>query len=164
MYGKSALLISLLFFLFLPLQAQQDTTLENQKADSLLRIFLHKLEAPREPGDVVIDQDPRVTRILRKLYEYRKNKPVRGWKVLIYRGRDRNQAYAIQADFVEHYGHLGLPVTVNYQEPDFFTLVGAFHTKEEAFRYRALIHGYFPNGYLVSEMMRINELERSWER
>lgn len=160
MQRKTGLFVILLMLFSIPALSQEEAIIrENEKADSLLRIFLHQLEDPVQQGHIEYKQDPRVTRILRKHHEFHKGKPVKGWKVLIYKGREQEEAFNHQAEFMDVYSDMDIPVSVRYNEPDFFTMVGAFRTKEQAFRLQSLIKSRYPSAYLVAENLQLNELK-----
>ena len=151
------LVTGLMLFLFFPLFSQVSGGTVSH-SDFNKNSFLRTLETSPRSGPVKVYQDPRITSILRKHYQYNQGRPVPGWKVLIYRGRDKDKANELEAGFVQAYGFLNLPAEVKYQEPDFFTLIGAFRSKEDAFRYQQLIKGRFPSAYLVEAELRKTDL------
>lgn len=112
-------------------------------------LIINRLESGTNPGKVNVIQDPRITRILRKHLEYNKTSPVSGWRILIYKGREMSKANQMKADFEEAFSKLNLQVGVEYSEPDFSTLVGAFRTKEDAYRYKQMLSVSFPQAYLI---------------
>lgn len=130
-----------------------------RETDSLSGHFLARLEQGSFSENLVVRQDVVITNILRKIYDYNKNQQVPGYRLLIYRGQDRNRAFEVQADFVVSFGDLGIPVVVKYQEPDFYTLIGAFRTREDVFRLRKLVQVRYPSAYTIPDKLRINEFE-----
>jgi hypothetical protein len=159
MKAKVVTIVLLLLSTTINLNSQELIFQEQNQADTVVRIFLDDLENFTLDKDLKIVQDPRITRTLRKHYDYNKEQPYIGWKVLVYRGKRKAEADELKAEFVEIYGSLKIPVTVKYQEPDFYTLVGAFRTKEAAFRFKELIRDRYPLAYLVVEQIRLSELE-----
>lgn len=145
----------LLLFLPIRLMAQEDS-MQTTPPDSM-NMIINQLEYDQSPGQVKVIQDPRLTRLLRKHYDFNKAKGGPGWRILIYKGRDRNQAYSAEAQFVEVFRDLKLPVEVRYNEPDFSTIVGAFRTKEDAFRFRQMMIERFPQAYLVPERIFVEK-------
>jgi len=139
--------------------SQEINPVEGRVADSLHGNFLARLEQDAFAGHLSVRQDEQITSILRKIYDYNKNQQVQGYRLLIYRGQDRNRAFEVQADFVVSFGDLGIPVVVKYQEPDFYTLIGAFRTREDVFRLRKLVQVKYPSAYTVPDRLRINEFE-----
>ena len=65
--------------------------------------------------------------------------------------RNVARSYAEGKGRLEVFRDLNLPVEVRYNEPDFSTIVGAFRTKEDAFRFRQMLVDRFPQAYLVPE-------------
>ena len=145
---KSNLFI-LLIFLSLPIlvtaQEEPDKTLIADSAS----LIINKLETGALSGNVTVIQDPRLTKILRKQYEYNRSTGVPGWRILIYKGRDMSKANQSKAGYEESFSQLSLPVSVEYNEPDFSTMVGSFRTKEDAYRYKQMLIVRFPQAYLV---------------
>ncbi len=139
--------------------SQEINMAEGRGADSLQGHFLGRLERGAFTDDLTVTQDGQITNILRKIYDFNKNQQVPGYRLLIYRGQDRNRAFEVQADFVVSFGDLGIPVVVKYQEPDFYTLIGAFRTREDVFRLRKLVQLRYPSAYTVPDKLRITEFE-----
>jgi hypothetical protein len=139
----------ILLMISIRLNAQEESG-QAATSDSM-RMIINQIEYNTSPGQVKVIQDPRLTRLLRKHYNFNKARGGPGWKILIYKGRDRSQAYSAEARFVEVFRDLNLPVEVRYNEPDFSTIVGAFRTKEDAFRFRQMLVDRFPQAYLVPE-------------
>lgn len=111
--------------------------------------ILNQLETGSNAGKVKVIQDPRLTRILRKHFEFNKSSSIPGWRILIYKGREMSKANQTKAEFEESFSQLAIRVNVEYNEPDFSTLVGSFRTKEDAFRYKQMLIARFPQAYLV---------------
>jgi len=118
-------------------------------------LFINKLESGQVAGTVKVVQDPRLTRILRKQYEFNRTRSVSGYSILIYKGREMSRGNAVKAEYEEAFSSLGLIVRVEYNEPDFATLVGAFRTKEDAYRYKQKLIVRFPQAYLVEARLTI---------
>ena len=144
---RQALILLIILILPITLFAQQVQT-QATGADSA-NLIIRKLETGTNQGKVKVVQDPRLTNILRKHFEYNKTTAVAGWRILIYKGRDMSKANQVKADFEENFSKLNMRVNVEYYEPDFSTLVGAFKTKEDAFRYKQMLSARFPQAYLV---------------
>jgi hypothetical protein len=67
-----------------------------------------------------------------------------------------SKANQTKAEFEEAFPQLGLRVNVEYNEPDFSTLVGAFRTKQDAFRYKQMLIARFPQAYLVTSRITLD--------
>jgi hypothetical protein len=139
----------LLIILILPLSTfAQNENVILPVADSA-NLIINRLESGSNEGKVKVIQDPRLTNILRKHFEFNRTSGVPGWRILIYKGREMSRANQLKAEFEEAYSQLGLKVNVEYSEPDFSTLVGAFRTKEDAYRYKQMLIARFLTAYLV---------------
>ncbi|MFH0761253.1 MAG: hypothetical protein V2A67_07090 [Bacteroidota bacterium] len=144
---KSFLIILIICVLPLTVDAQEELTV-TPPPDSI-SLVIDRLGDDSRPGKVRVIQDPRLTSVLRKHAAYNFTVGVPGWRILIYKGLDRIRANQVKADFENAFGNLGLPVEVQYTEPDFSTLVGSFRTKEDAFRFKKQVETRFTQAYLV---------------
>ncbi|MDD3812712.1 MAG: hypothetical protein PHV14_10550 [Bacteroidales bacterium] len=120
------------------------------------RLIIHQLETGNHPGRMILHQDPRLTQILRRHAEFNKTEGSPGWRLLIFKGKGRSDAFNTQATFLEFFNNLNLRVDIHYEEPDFMTLVGSFRTKEEAFRFQKILESKFPNAYPVKATIFID--------
>jgi hypothetical protein len=66
------------------------------------------------------------------------------------------RANQTKADYEESFSELGLPVIIEYNEPDFSTLVGGFRTKEDAYRYKQKLSVKFPQAYLTPSRITLD--------
>jgi hypothetical protein len=112
-------------------------------------LIINRLDSGTITGKIKVIQDPRLNSILRKHYEFNKSTGVPGWRILIYKGREMSKANQVKAEFETSFSQLALRVNVEYNEPDFSTLVGSFRTKEDAYRYKQMLITRFPQAYLV---------------
>jgi hypothetical protein len=146
----------LLIILILPVrlfaQAEQGKVVATDSAN----LIINRLESGAGVGKVKVIQDPRLTSILRKHFEFNKTTGIEGWRILIYKGGSMPKANQVKAEFEESFSQLALRVNVEYNEPDFSTLVGAFRAKQDAYRYRQMLIVKFPNAYLVPTRIRLD--------
>jgi hypothetical protein len=139
----------LLIILTLPISVfAQEEKVQSAAGDSA-NLIINRLESGVNAGKVKVVQDPRLTSILRKHFEFNKTTGAPAWRILIYKGGDMRKANQFKAEFEEAFSQLGMEANVKYSEPDFSTLVGAFRTKEDAFRYKQMLIVKFPQAYLV---------------
>ena len=139
----------LLIILILPVSLfAQEEKVKGTVTDSA-NLIINRLESGTSEGKVKVIQDPRLTSILRKHFEFNKTSGIPGYGILIYKGRELSKANQVKAEFEEAFSQLALRVSVDYNEPDFSTLVGTFRTKEDAYRYKQMLIARFPNAYLV---------------
>ena len=155
-------IVSVLLFLIIlasePEVYSQDPGTMLIENDSAQRI-LKRLEKDLPLGNININQDPRLDSLLRKHIGYNDSVGIQGWKILIYRGRDLKSAQDISAKFTEVFPDLNMNSMVDYQAPDFKTLVGAFRTREEAYRLHQEIKKEFEYSYLVRATIKARELK-----
>jgi hypothetical protein len=118
-------------------------------------LIITRLESGNTGGTLKVVQDQRLTSILRKHYEFNRTSGAEGWRILIYKGREMSRANQWKADFEETFSQMNLRVNVEYNEPDFSTLVGSFRTKEDAYRYKQKLSARFPQAYLVQARITI---------
>jgi len=126
--------------------AQEEQTVTVTDSSNLI---LNKLENGSKTGKITYVQDPRLTHILRKQVEFNKSNGERGWRILIFKGREMSRANQARAIYEEVYSHLALKVNIEYNEPDFSVLVGKFRTKEDAYVAKQKLTGRFPQAYIV---------------
>ena len=121
--------------------------------------ILTQLEKGLPIGRIRIYQDERVDALLRKHISYNDSVGVQGWKILIYHGRERKRAQDAGAQFNSEFPDIDMPTLVDYQAPDFKTLVGAFRTKEEAYCLHQQIKVEFELSYLVPATINPGEMK-----
>ena len=141
------LIILIIWIIPFSVLAQQVTS-ATTAADSVV-LVIDRLGDGNQPGKVVVIQDPRLGSILRKHFEFNKTTGITGYRILIYKGLDRTRANQIKAEYESTYSDLKLPAEIQYNEPDFSTLVGYFRFREDAFRFKKQLMGKFPQAYIV---------------
>jgi hypothetical protein len=139
----------LLIILILPISLFAQADKGKEAVTDSSGLIINRLESGTMAGKVKVVQDPRLTSILRKHFEFNRSSSVSGWRILIYKGREMSRANQLKAEFEEIFAQLALQATVEYNEPDFSTFVGAFRTKEDAYRYKQMLIVRFPQAYLV---------------
>jgi len=145
----------LLIILILPLSLFAQEEKGKVAVTDSANLIINQLESGTIAGKVKVIQDPRLTSILRKHFEFNKTSSVSGWRILIYKG-PLPRANQLKAEFEEAFSHLSLRVNVEYNEPDFVTLVGTFRTKEDAYRYKQMLIARFPQAYLVQTRITLD--------
>ncbi len=146
----------LLIILILPISLFSQTEKGAMTSTDSASLFINRLESGTNTGKVKVIQDPRLTGILRKHVDFNKTSSVPGWRILIYKGREMTRANQIKADYEESFSQLDLRVIIEYNEPDFSTLVGGFRTKEDAYRYKQKLSVKFPQAYLIPSRITLD--------
>ncbi|TYP88839.1 sporulation related protein [Sphingobacterium allocomposti] len=74
---------------------------------------------------------------------------VRGFRVQIFSGSSRNEAYAVQARFQNSYKDFGCYVT--YEEPNYRVKVGDFRSRSEATSFMRELRSQYSNVFVFTE-------------
>ena len=151
-------LVFITVFIFNGFVFGQEVQVSEVKSDSVQRI-LRLLEDDLPIGKININQEARLDSLLRKHIGYNDSVGIQGWKILIFRGRNLKKAQDAGALFNSLFPDLELTAFVDYQAPDFQTLVGAFRTREEAYRSHQQIKSEFEFSYLVHTQIKSGEMK-----
>lgn len=73
----------------------------------------------------------------------------RGFRVQIYSGNSRSEAYDVQARFKSQFKDYGS--YINYEEPNYRVKVGDFTSRSEANRFRSILREYYRNVFVFTE-------------
>lgn len=76
-----------------------------------------------------------------------------GFRVQIYSGSSRNEAYAIQARFQQQFD--GISTYVSYTQPNYRVKVGDFRSRSEAQAFMNEIRRSFPTVFLFTEQVNV---------
>lgn len=139
-------------------QENHENLIQKLQSDSTFRI-LKQIESSQALGEIKIHQDNRLNSLMWRHIAYNDSIGTRGWKIEIYHGRDIKEAQDAGAKFVSVFPDLNVPAVVDYEAPDFRTLVGAFRTREEAYSFYQQIKSEFENSYLVRAVINPGELK-----
>lgn len=74
---------------------------------------------------------------------------VRGFRVQIFSGSSRNEAYAVQSRFQNAYKDMGSYVT--YNEPNYRVKVGDFRSRAEATNFMRVLRSQYSNVFVFTE-------------
>lgn len=88
-------------------------------------------------GPKVIDKS-KATRVKRK-----------GFRVQIYSGSNRNEAYAVQSRFKNQYADMDS--YINYEEPNYRVKVGDFTSRSEANNFMRILRNQYSNVFIFQE-------------
>lgn len=73
----------------------------------------------------------------------------RGFRVQIYSGNSRNEAYDVQTRFQSQFKDYGS--YISYEEPNYRVKVGDFTSRSEANRFRTILREYYRNVFVFTE-------------
>lgn len=112
----------------------------------------------QQKGRVEVIKDPQIDSLIARRLELSRSVNngsalfVQGFRVQIFSGSDRKQAYAVQSRF--RATHPGINAYVSYTQPDYKVRVGDFRTRLEAEKLINKLKPYYPGLFIFSE--RIN--------
>lgn len=80
---------------------------------------------------------------------------VRGFRVQIFSGPNRNDAYAVQSRFNSQFKEYGS--YINYDEPNYRVKVGDFRSRSEATRFMNVLRAHYNNVFIFTEDIWVYE-------
>ena len=86
-----------------------------------------------DTGKVEIVQEYKVKELVNKHIEINSKAPVKGYRIKIHFGADKNKAKEIKAKFISKFPDI--PAYEKYDQPNFNIRVGNFRTKLEAYKF-----------------------------
>lgn len=145
LYKKGLILLGAVCLFFIQAKGQDNNGLEIQK-DSLITLLqnfraAHEIN-PTTPrlislGTKVVDK-AKATRVKRK-----------GFRVQIYSGSNRSEAYAIQARFKNQYADMD--TYISYSEPNYRVKVGDFRSRAQANEFMNTIRSQYRSVFVFQE-------------
>lgn len=124
---------------------------------SLIFIFLSQIICAQktisDTGKVEIVQEFKVKELLSKHIEINSKAPIKGYRIKIHFGSDKNKAKEIKAKFISKFPDI--PAYEKYDQPNFNIRVGDFRTKLEAYKALKEIQVEFPSSFLVQDEIEL---------
>ena len=108
-------------------------------------------------GKVELVQEYKIKELLNKHVEINSKTLVKGYRVKIHFGADKNKAKEIKAKFVEKFPNV--PAYEKYDQPNFNIRVGDFRTKLEAYKFLKEVQVEFPSAFLVQDEIELPKIE-----
>jgi hypothetical protein len=120
-------------------------------------------------GAVTVIKDPLIDSLIAKRIELNKSKPTTtnpvskaivsdiGYRVQVFYGSDRKQAFSEQSKFKTLYPKLRTYIT--YKEPNYYLRVGDFRTRMEAMKLQTELKANFPTLFIFREKINAPELD-----
>ncbi|MES2592549.1 MAG: SPOR domain-containing protein [Bacteroidota bacterium] len=102
-----------------------------------------------DSAKVDVVQDTKVKELVEKHIEINSKAPIKGYRVKIHFGTDKNKAKEIKGNFLARYPEV--PAYEKYDQPNFNIRVGDFRTKLEAYKFLKEIQPEFPSAFLVQD-------------
>ncbi|SMO59669.1 SPOR domain-containing protein [Solitalea koreensis] len=111
--------------------------------------------------NVEIVADPAIQQLITKRIEINRRPPEVGFRLQIYSGPKRNEAYSLQVKFALKYPELGS--YLSYQAPNYKLRVGDFVSRADAEKIRKLLLQEFDVAFIVSDRLNQKKLYKEGE-
>jgi SPOR domain len=137
---------------------------------SILLVFFSYQVFAQTKGEVMVIKDPLIDSLIAKRIELNKSRPTTtnptgtaivsemGFRVQIYYGADRREAFAEQARFKADYPKLNTYIT--YKEPNYYVRVGDYRTRLEAQKFLNELKAIYPTLFIFREKINAPILEQ----
>jgi len=110
-----------------------------------------------DSGKIEYVQDIKIQELLNKHIEINSKVSIKGYRVKIHFGTDKNKAREIKADFIAKFPDI--PAYEKYDQPNFNIRVGDFRTKLEAYKFLKEVQVEFPTAFLVQDEIELPKLK-----
>ena len=118
--------------------------------------FTYAQQVLADTGKVEILQDDKVQELLSKHIEINSRAPIKGYRVKIHFGTDKNKAKEVKGSFISKFPDV--PAYEKYDQPNFNIRVGDFRTKLEAYKFLKELQVEFPFAFLVQDEIEFPNL------
>jgi len=127
---------------------------------SIIFVFFSQFIFAQKPisdtGKVEIVQEYKVKELVNKHIEVNSKAPIKGYRIKIHFGSDKNKAKEIKAKFISKFPEIS--AYEKYDQPNFNIRVGDFRTKLEAYKALKEIQVEFPSSFLVQDEIEMPKL------
>ena len=135
----------------------------------ILNLCIASIAFAQTRGEVTVVKDPLIDSLIAKRIELNKKKPTTtnpvsnaivsemGYRVQIYYGSDRREAFNQQAKFKSLYNRQHTYIT--YKEPNYYLRVGDFRTRMEAQKFLNELKANYPTLFIFREKINAPELD-----
>lgn len=116
----------------------------------LLLVGIFKLQAQTaDTGKITLIQDRKIEDLVAKHIEINSKAAIKGYRVKIHFGADKNKAKEIKAKFLAQFPTVA--AYEKYDQPNFNIRVGDFRTKLEAYKFLKALQPEFPSAFIVQD-------------
>ncbi len=130
----------------------------------MLFVFCSVSVSAQSKGKVEVIKDPRVDTLIARRAELEKAvglDQVTGFRVQIYTGGNRKDAYAAQAKFQEQFPDIRSYVI--YSDPNFKVRAGDFRSRADAEKFQADLKKWFTSTFIITEKINQPKAENADE-
>ena len=110
-----------------------------------------------DTGKVELVQENKIKELLNKHIEINSKTPVKGYRIKIHFGDDKNKSKEVKAKFIARFPDV--PAYEKYDQPNFNIRVGDFRTKLEAYKFLKEVQVEFPSAFLVQDEIELPKIE-----
>jgi hypothetical protein len=110
-----------------------------------------------DTGKVELVQDYKIKELINKHIAINSETPVKGYRIKIHFGADKNKAKEIKAKFISKFPDV--PAYEKYDQPNFNIRVGDFRTKLEAYKFLKEVQIEFPSAFLVQDEIELPKVD-----
>ncbi len=121
-------------------------------------VFSFAQKTPADTGKIELVQEYKVKELLNKHIEINSKAPIKGYRIKIHFGADKNKAKEVKAKFIAKFPDI--PAYEKYDQPNFNIRVGDFRTKLEAYKFLKEVQAEFPSSFLVQDDIEMPELQK----
>lgn len=124
----------------------------------IIVICCHKASA-QDKGKVTVFKDPQIDSLIAKRQELTRGKPggsgvsSYGFRVQIFLGSDRQEAYSEQSKFKSRYPNV--TSYISYTQPNYRLRVGDFRSRLEAEKFMNELKSYYSSMFIFSETINL---------
>ncbi|UKJ08181.1 SPOR domain-containing protein [Solitalea lacus] len=112
-------------------------------------------------SNVDVVAQPGINELLSKRIEINRKPPAFGYRLQIYSGPNRNEAYSLQIKFALKFPELGS--YLSYQMPNYKLRVGDFATRADAEKVKKLLDKEFDVAFIVSDKLNPQKVYQEGE-
>lgn len=109
-----------------------------------------------DTGKVELVQEYKIKELVNKHVEINSKAPIKGYRIKIHFGSDKNKAKEVKAKFISKFPDIA--AYEKYDQPNFNIRVGDFRTKLEAYKVLKEIQVEFPSSFLVQDEIEMPKL------
>ena len=120
-------------------------------------VFLFGQKSTADTGKVDLVQETKVKELLNRQVEINSKAPIKGYRIKIHFGADKNKAKEIKAKFIAKFPDV--PAYEKYDQPNFNIRVGDFRTKLEAYKFLKEVQVEFPSSFLVQDDIEMPDFQ-----
>lgn len=119
-------------------------------------VFVMAQNAVIDTGKVQLVQEYKVKELLEKHIEINSKAAIKGYRIKIHFGSDKNKAKDIKAKFISKFPDIA--AYEKYDQPNFNIRVGDFRSKLDAYKALKEIQLEFPSSFLVQDEIELPNL------